>query len=268
MHRQELCGARGQLGGRPLRSSIRHDVLIVPEVMVQSEGMSQFMRGSKPVPFAVNHRPSAALATGTASMGGSATDIHDNQHYVFRVVECTFNLAFRIASAAIMTVAVVPIDAVNDGIALIIGFDPESRVSISKRLHLLAKERLKIENPRFHRIDHLGAIRSVVWQKVEEPHGAGLAHVQVRSPLARGTGLIALPMFGIDRQGRDEALATARGASKTTQMTKCIIGFISTSFRTPYLIFDGAAAGHGAQPSSSCQLLWAGAFGRIEPIVV
>ena len=140
-------------------------------------------------------------------MGGSATDVHDNQRDVLRVVEGAFYFAFRISSAAIVSVRIVPIDAMNDRIALVIGFNLESRVSVSKRLHLLAKERLKIENPRFHRIHDFGAERPVVRQEIEEPHCAGFPTFRSDAHLPAGPGLSLCQCSG--SKGRQKCALSA-----------------------------------------------------------
>ena len=79
-------------------------------------------------------------------MGGSGTNVHDDQYDIGSVVVRSFNLALRIASAAVVAVGVIPIHTMNDRIALVIGFNLESRVSLFMRLHLLGEERLKIQN--------------------------------------------------------------------------------------------------------------------------
>ena len=96
-----------------------------------------------------------------------------------------------------MAVGVVPIDAVNDRVALVIGFKQESFATVPMRLHLLREEGLKFDNPGFHRRNHLGTIRAVIGQEVEEAHGARFADVQILQPLGRrGEG--ALPLLGIE----------------------------------------------------------------------
>ena len=74
-----------------------------------------------------------------------------------------------------MAIGVVPIDAMNDRIALVIGFNLKSFATVPMRFHLVREEGLKFDNPGFHRRNHLRAVRPVIGQEVEEPHGAGFS---------------------------------------------------------------------------------------------
>ena len=97
-----------------------------------------------------------------------------------------------------MAVGIVPIHAVNDRIALV-GFNLKSLATVPMRLHLLREEGLKFDDPGFHRRNHLGAIRPVIGQKVEEPYGARFAYVEICQRLGgRAEGAFALPLLVIE----------------------------------------------------------------------
>ena len=77
------------------------------------------------------------------------------------------------------------------------------------RLHLLGIKCLNLANFVFHFLSHFSAIRTVVGQKVNQPHGPGLADVQVCQPFAGCIG-IALPPLEVERQavgGRGRRMA-------------------------------------------------------------
>ena len=110
-----------------------------------------------------------------------------------------------------MAIGVVSIHAMNDRHALGIGLNLEGFVPVSMRRHLLAIEGLNLKNPRFHRLNNVGAIRTVIGQEVEESHNARFAGVQ-RRPLGRGEGLLALPLLGINNLAEMHAIGR-RGES-------------------------------------------------------
>lgn len=164
-------------------------LFIVAEVLLQTKGMPQLMRAGIPVLFAENQRPSAAIGSCSTSIGGSATDVHDDQHGIGEIVERPFDLARRTTSTAIETVGIVPVHAMDGGSAVDIGFNLERRISVSIRLHLLGVETLKIKNPQLHRIDHFGAIRPVVRQeqKGRTVRGSPTFRCAAHLPAGRGS---------------------------------------------------------------------------------
>ena len=96
--------------------------------------------------------------------------------------KCIFN---------IMAIGVLPIYAVNQRFALGIGFKAEGHVPMSVCPHLIAVKGLNVTDLIFHFLNDLGAIRPVIGQEVDHPHGARFAHVQIQRMLARGVEAIA-----------------------------------------------------------------------------
>ncbi len=85
------------------------------------------------------------------------------------------------------------IHAMHQRLALCIGFNAEGRVAVTVRLHLLGKEGLSLANIILDPRNGGGAIRPIIWQKVDQTHGARWAHIQSRhaSRLGRRARVIA-----------------------------------------------------------------------------
>ena len=79
----------------------------------------------------------------------------------------------------IVAIGVSPIEAMHLRRACGIGFKAEGSI-VAMRLHLLGIEGLNPTSHPLHLIDHFGAIRTVVGQEVDQPHGARWADFQIR----------------------------------------------------------------------------------------
>ena len=91
----------------------------------------------------------------------------------------------KIHVAKIVALGVSPIHAMHERLACGIGFKAEGSIPVATRLHLLGIEGLNPAHRRFHLVDHFGAIRTVIGQEVDQPHGARWADVQICQPLGR-----------------------------------------------------------------------------------
>ena len=80
------------------------------------------------------------------------------------------------------------------------------------RLHLLGIKSLNLPNPDFHQINHFLTKRPVVRQKVDHPHGARFAHIEVRQPFGRRAGVIPGPPLVVVEGA--EAHAVGRGGEE------------------------------------------------------
>ena len=175
--------------------------------------MSKFMGHCIKGKATRNHRNSATF-TNIPGHSSDITAIFDN--CVFTIVNdsevnicVVIKLEYRInletvkyrshrVVVKIVLIGMSPIDAMHQRLALGIGFKTEGSVAVAMRLHLLGIKGLNPANNCFHRIDHCGAIRTVVGQNVEHPHRARFAHVQVRQLLGRRAGMIAPPLLIIE----------------------------------------------------------------------
>ena len=127
------------------------------------------------------------------------------------LIELFAHIAIRIVE--IVAIGVSPIDAMHHRLACGIGFKAEGSIPIAMHLHLLCIEGLNPANHRFHRMDHFGAVWTVVGQEVDEPHGARYADVQICQPLGRRTRRPPLLLWrGCGSTARWNRLAFARDA--------------------------------------------------------
>ena len=101
----------------------------------------------------------------------------------------------------IVSVRLFAIHPVNQGFTLIIDLEAEGQIAVPVPLHLCREPRLDSEDCGLHRIDHLGAEGTVLRSEVDQSHGAGLAHVQVRQRLGDRLEPVAFPAVEVDGGG-------------------------------------------------------------------
>ena len=88
----------------------------------------------------------------------------------------------------IVTKGVFPIYPMYIGLVLMCSFKVEGFVAIAVGLHLLSIEGLDSANIILHLLNHIGAKWTVIGQKVDHPHGAGFADVQIRTVTCSSRG--------------------------------------------------------------------------------
>ena len=79
-------------------------------------------------------------------------------------------------------------------------------------LHLLAVDGLNVADFVLYPLNHVRTERAVVGQEVEEAHRAGFADVEIGQPLGRGAGVIAAPLFVIERGAEMQAVGRWGGS--------------------------------------------------------
>ena len=193
---------------------------LVPEIVVQSEGMSQLMGHREETEVIRHHQgaavlrpppPDASRRLPVTLTKGIGTE--DDEVDVRIEIEGLLELGNHRVPEGVVVVAegMLSVDAMHQRLALGIGFDAEGPVAVAVGLHLLAVEGLTLPDHRLHRIDHVGAVRPVVGQEVDHSHGARFACVQIRKPLGRGARMIApralvvverAEMHTVSRRGR------------------------------------------------------------------
>ena len=176
------------------------------------------------------HQGDAALfrAPRRCSGGGPADPVgavvnHDDDDAP-RQIEDLPDLVDRIPRPAeIVTVGMLAIHAVNHRIPLVIGLEADGLVAVPVGFHLLAVPSLDAEHLVLDPLDHLPAEGTVIRQEVEQPHGAGLAGIQVRQALAGGTA-DGRNLFGLEEQagmqavgGRRRGVACRQGAETESE---------------------------------------------------
>ncbi len=158
--------------------------------MLQSKGVSKFMGGSCPVKSARKQRNTSIFIIPTIghTLGTSATStnciysiVNDDEVNIVRREEIKHlsNIGNHSTKRTVKIVAIgmLPIHAVNQRFALGIGFKAEGHVPMSVCPHLIAVKGLNVADLIFHFLNDLGAMRPVIGQEVDHPHGARFAHV-------------------------------------------------------------------------------------------
>ena len=149
-----------------------------------------------------NFRPPASDSSDrTAVVKNQVSTINDNEVNIRLDIKNLVNLVKYFISRVVLKIVPLgmsPIDAIHPRLALRIGFNAEGIVALALRLHLLGIEGLNVENLIFHLLNHLGAIRTVVGFKVDHPHGAGFAPVEILNRLTSRAGMIAPPLLVIE----------------------------------------------------------------------
>ncbi|MDE2997517.1 MAG: hypothetical protein OXU79_00390 [Gemmatimonadota bacterium] len=206
-------GIDGQIFGGARREnpalikSIRHDVPIIAEVMIQSKRMPQFMGDRKQSHTAGDQYIAVFFRTGRCESSSESaacerdfidTKISDDQVNVGSKIIFLFNFRDWPTPGRIVAVRVLTNDVMHLRLALCIGLNAKGLVAVAMRFHLLAIEGLNPANHYLHRIHHLLAKRTVFRQEVDHPYGARFAHVQVRRPFGRRVRMIAPQLFVVE----------------------------------------------------------------------
>ena len=112
---------------------------------------------------------------------GIYTIINENEVNVVRGVKRLEDLftdkTYITAFVKIVIIGVFSIRTMNYQLALVIGFNTKSFVSMSMRLHLLGVKGLNSVNPSFYPLNCFGAKWTVIGQKVDHPHSERFAHI-------------------------------------------------------------------------------------------
>ena len=204
MHGQKFGGARRQ---SIWVTTIRHDVRIVAEVVLQAESMPKFMGYCPKVKITRNQRNPATFAhliiysSGLITMyiNCAGTIVDDDEVIILRELKlkrasAKIDLIKHFSDSVVVVIVpfgMLPIDAMHQRLTLRIGFNAEGCVAVAMRLHLLGIEGLNPAHHRFHFINHPLTIRAVIGQEVDHPHRALLTHVPISQPLASREGMIA-----------------------------------------------------------------------------
>jgi hypothetical protein len=109
---------------------------------------------------------SSSTAYGYKSTG-IYTIINENEVNLVRGIKLLENLfiykmAYITACVKIVTIGVLRIYTVNHRLTLVIGFNTESFVSVTMRLHLLGVEALNSVHPIFYPLNRFGAKRTII----------------------------------------------------------------------------------------------------------